>query len=246
MTMSTIEKSIIGNYIVQVADQNHLNYAEQICSEMELSAKARGTGIAKRSPEYIRLKMMEDKAVIATTLDGEWVGFCYVETWEHGKFVANSGLIVHPNHRKSGIATSIKAKAFNLSRTKYPDAKIIGLTTSLAVMKINSELGYLPVPFSELPKDDEFWKGCSSCVNFDILNRTNRAHCLCTGMKYDADEVRTVITEGKKPEFWDFITESSLYEKWMSLKQRILLRRDEKSKKKAQPSRVKSAELIEQ
>lgn len=246
MTMSTIEKSIIGNYIVQVASEKHLNYSEQICSEMELSAKARGTGIAKRSPEYLRTKMLEDKAVIATTLDGEWVGFCYIETWEHGKFVANSGLIVHPSHRKSGIATSIKAKAFNLSRTKYPDAKIIGLTTSLAVMKINSELGYLPVPFSELPKDDEFWKGCSSCVNFDILNRTKRAHCLCTGMKYDAAEVRTVLTSGKKPEFWNFIKESSLYEKWMSLKQRILLRREEKSKKKALPHRVSRSEMIEQ
>ena len=177
MTMNITEKSIIGKYVVQVATEEHFDYAQVIVEEMALSAKARGTGIAKRSPEYIKLKMEEGKAVIATTSDGEWVGFCYVETWEHGKFVANSGLIVHPNHRKSGIATSIKSMAFNLSRAKYPDAKIIGLTTSLAVMKINSELGYLPVPFSELPKEDDFWKGCSSCVNYDILNRTNRAHC---------------------------------------------------------------------
>ena len=244
MTMNITEKSIIGKYVVQVATEEHFDYAQVIVEEMALSAKARGTGIAKRSPEYIKLKMEEGKAVIATTSDGEWVGFCYVETWEHGKFVANSGLIVHPNHRKSGIATSIKSMAFNLSRAEYPEAKIIGLTTSLAVMKINSELGYLPVPFSELPKEDDFWKGCSSCVNYDILNRTNRAHCLCTGMKFDPEEEKNKVKEGKKPEFWDFLTESSLYEKWMSMKQRILLRREER-KKKVQPSPKTQRELSE-
>jgi hypothetical protein len=245
MTMNEIQKTVIGKYVVQVATRKHFDYALEIVDEMAASAKARGTGIAKRSPDYIRLKMEEGKAVIATTLDNEWVGFCYVETWEHGKFVANSGLIVHPSHRKSGIATNIKAMAFNLSRIKYPDAKIIGLTTSLAVMKINSELGYIPVPFSELPKEEDFWKGCSSCVNYDILNRTNRAHCLCTGMKYDPDDEKNKISQGKKPEFWDFLTESKLYERWMSLKQRILLRREEKRKKKALINRSLKEETLE-
>lgn len=224
--MNIVKSQTIGSFVVQVATEKHHSYAEQICLEMELSAKARGTGIAKRQPEYIRLKMTEGKAVICTTTEGLWVGFCYIETWEHGKFVANSGLIVNPDYRKSGIATNIKAMAFKLSRTKYPEAKIIGLTTSLAVMKINSELGYIPVPFSELPKDDDFWKGCSSCVNFDILNRTNRAHCLCTGMKYE-------VHEEKKREFWDFLSQSSLYESFMKLKQKVLLNREDKSKKKA-------------
>ncbi len=233
MTMNKIENTIIDNYIVQLATENHLPYAEQICLEMENSAKARGTGIAKRSPEYLRKKMQEGKSIIATTKSGEWVGFCYIETWDHGKFVANSGLIVHPDYRKSGMATAIKSKAFDLSRSKYPNAKIIGLTTSMAVMKINSELGYIPVPFSELPKEDDFWKGCSSCVNFDILNRTNRAHCLCTGMKFDPEEASGLSKEGKKLEFWDFLRESKLYEHWMNVKQRILLNREDKRKKKA-------------
>ncbi|WP_266368160.1 GNAT family N-acetyltransferase [Tellurirhabdus rosea] len=210
-------------YVVQVANENHLTLADTICEEMEQSAKARGTGIAKRSPVYLMEKMTEGKAIIATTNTGEWVGFCYIETWEHGKFVANSGLIVHPDHRKSGIATRIKAEAFKLSRTKYPNAKIIGLTTSLAVMKINSELGYEPVTFSELPADDAFWKGCSSCVNYDILSRTNRKHCLCTGMLYEPEKVQQKPAE-KEPEPWDFIKESKLYERWMRIKQRILLR----------------------
>jgi len=218
-------------YVVQVANENHLTLADTICKEMEQSAKARGTGIAKRSPLYLMEKMLEGKAVIATTNTGEWVGFCYIETWEHGKFVANSGLIVHPDHRKSGIATRIKAEAFRLSRTKYPNAKIIGLTTSLAVMKINSELGYEPVTLSELPADEAFWKGCSSCVNYDILNRTNRKHCLCTGMLYDPEKEQQKPTE-KKPETWNFLKESKLYERWMRLKQRILLRFQDRQRSK--------------
>jgi GNAT superfamily N-acetyltransferase len=171
-------------------------------------------------------KMVEGKAIIATTTAGDWVGFCYVETWEHGKFVANSGLIVHPDYRNSGIAKSIKAKAFDLSRKKYPNAKIIGITTSLAVMKINSDLGYEPVTFSELPADDAFWKGCASCVNYDVLTRTGRKNCLCTGMMYNAEEAK----KNGKGEKWNFLKESKLYERWMRIKQRILLRREGKKK----------------
>ncbi len=155
---------------------------------MAESAKARGTGIAKRSPEYIQTKMDEGKAVIALTDDGTWVGFCYIEAWEHGKYVANSGLIVSPTFRKSGVAREIKRKVFELSRKKYPDAKIFGLTTGLAVMKINSDLGYEPVTYSELTTDEEFWKGCRSCVNYDILMSKERKNCLCTAMLFDPVE----------------------------------------------------------
>ena len=224
---------VVGSkFIIQTANENHLHFAETICAEMEESAKKRGTGIAKRSPVYIMEKMVEGKAIIATTTDNEWVGFCYIETWEHGKFVANSGLIVHPDFRNSGMAKAIKQKAFELSRHKYPDAKIIGITTSLPVMKINSDLGYEPVTFSELPADDAFWKGCASCVNYDVLTRTGRKHCLCTGMMYNPDDHKKVeVTEPEK-DSWDFLKESSLYERWMRIKQRILLRREERAKKK--------------
>src|SRR3954466_3489162 len=152
---------------------------------MEASAKARGTGIAKRNPEYIENKMLEGKAVIAVTADGKWVGFCYIETWSHGEYVANSGLIVAPEFRKSGVAKRIKQAVFNLSREKYPNAKIFGLTTGLAVMKINSELGYEPVTYSELTQDEAFWAGCKSGVNYDILMSKERKNCLCTAMLYD-------------------------------------------------------------
>jgi hypothetical protein len=180
---------------VRVATPADKHYAETIVTEMAESAKARGTGIAKRSPSYIEKKMDEGKAVIAHTGDGTWVGFCYVEAWEHGKYVANSGLIVSPAFRKTGVATEIKRTVFQLSRQLFPDAKIFGLTTGLAVMKINSDLGYEPVTYSELTNDEEFWKGCQSCVNFDILTSKNRKNCLCTAMLYDPVE-----KEANKPQ----------------------------------------------
>src|SRR5687767_6499034 len=152
---------------------------------MEDSAKARGTGIAKRPPEYIEQKIDEGKAVIAVTDTGKWVGFCYIETWSHGEYVANSGLVVAPEFRKSGIAKAIKQKIFNLSREKYPEAKLFGLTTGLDVMKINSDLGYEPVTYSELTQDEAFWAGCKSCVNYDILMSKERKNCMCTAMLYD-------------------------------------------------------------
>ena len=169
---------------IYIANKNHLQYVDTILTTIEAAAKVRGTGIAKRSPEYIEEKMREGKAIIA--LAGEdFAGFCYIESWGDKKFVANSGLIVVEKYRGQGLAKKIKQKAFKFSRKKFPNAKIFGLTTGLAVMKINSELGYKPVTFSELTDDEEFWKGCQSCVNYDILQRTNRKHCLCTGMLYD-------------------------------------------------------------
>jgi hypothetical protein len=173
------------NIIIRVATPADKVYSKTITDEMEASAAARGTGIAKRSPEYVEEKIDEGKAVIATTDLNEWVGFCYIETWSHGEYVANSGLIVAPEFRKSGVAKAIKQKIFALSREKYPDAKIFGLTTGLAVMKINSDLGYEPVTYSELTQDEAFWAGCKSCVNYEILMSKERKICMCTAMLYD-------------------------------------------------------------
>ncbi len=170
-------------FVVRQAIAEDGKYAQMICDEMENSAKLRGTGIAKRTPEYIQKKMQEGKAVIAFSDDGLWAGFCYIETWT-GEFVANSGLIVNPRYRKFGLARDIKHAIFSLSRKKYPEAKIFGLTTGLAVMKINSELGYWPVTYSELTQDEDFWSGCKSCVNYDILMSKERKNCLCTAMLY--------------------------------------------------------------
>ncbi|ASV30613.1 GNAT family N-acetyltransferase [Maribacter cobaltidurans] len=170
-----------------VANESHFKYAQIICDTIAESAKVRGTGIAKRTPEYIQKKLSNGNAIIA--LDGEkFAGFCYIEVWGHEKFVANSGLIVHPDYRGQGLAKTIKARIFELSREKFPGAKIFGITTGLAVMKINYELGYQPVTFSELTDDPDFWKGCQTCKNFDILTRTERKMCLCTGMLYDPEQ----------------------------------------------------------
>ncbi len=180
---------------IAIANESHIKYAQVISQTISESAKVRGTGIAKRSAEYIIQRLVNGNAVIA--LDGDkFAGFCYIEVWGHKKFVANSGLIVHPDYRKMGLAKKIKRAIFELSRKKFPDAKIFGITTGLAVMKMNYELGYKPVTFSELTNDPEFWRGCQTCKNFDILTRTDRKMCLCTGMLYDPDK-RTKIKKDK-------------------------------------------------
>ena len=205
--------------IVRVATSADTKYASIITDEIAASAQVRGTGIAKRSPEYVAKKMEEGKAVIAHTPKGDWVGFCYIEAWGHDQFVANSGLIVAPSYRKSGIAKQIKKRIFDLSREKYPHAKIFGLTTGLAVMKINSDLGYEPVTYSELTDDEEFWAGCKSCVNYDILMSKERKNCMCTAMLYDP-------TDHYEPEETkeEFKKHSKLYERFMRIKQSRLLK----------------------
>jgi hypothetical protein len=224
---------------VLVADESHFGFAQIICDEMAASAKARGTGIAKRSPEYIQLKMKEGKAVIAFNQDGIWAGFCYIETWSHGEYVANSGLIVSPAFRKGGLAKAIKKKIFELSRQKYPDAKIFGLTTGLAVMKINSELGYEPVTYSELTQDEAFWAGCKSCVNYEILMSKERKNCLCTGMLYDPKD------HYEPQETKEFFEEKkSVFERLLRIKQwkfiKPFLKKDKDGNSGGSGGRVKS------
>ncbi|WP_228458181.1 GNAT family N-acetyltransferase [Chryseobacterium schmidteae] len=181
---------------IEVSSSMHLMYVSEIQQEMYDSAQRRGTGIAKRSIEYLSKKISEGNAVVATE-NGEWMGFCYIETWSHGQFVANSGLIVSPKFRHGGIATLIKDRVFALSREKFPNAKIFGLTTGLAVMKINSDLGYKPVIYSELTQDEEFWNGCKNCVNYEILMKKERKNCLCTAMLFvpDNNKVNEVVND---------------------------------------------------
>ena len=199
-------------FIIEVGRPDHAFLAERICQSIEDAARARGTGIARRTPEYIVSKLSEGKAVVAFAVhDGatepdftvepelpvepDFAGFCYIESWGGKKYVANSGLIVLPEYRHSGLARDIKRRAFELSREKFPEAKLFGITTSHAVMKINTDLGYIPVPFSELTDDEEFWNGCGSCPNHDILQRTQRRMCLCTGMLYDPGDPRSRVRE---------------------------------------------------
>lgn len=221
-TISTFYLVDNQNIIIRAATPADKVYAKTITDEMESSAMARGTGIAKRSPEYVAEKIDEGKAVIAVTKDGQWVGFCYIETWE-GEYVANSGLIVSPEFRKSGVAKAIKQHIFQLSREKYPEAKIFGLTTGLAVMKINSDLGYEPVTYSELTQDEKFWAGCKSCVNYDILMSKERKNCLCTAMLYDPkDHYEPAETKEH------FDKKSQVYERLLKIKQSKFLNRFKK------------------
>lgn len=202
---------------IVITDISHSIYANVICATIESAAQIRGTGIAKRAPEYIISKMEKGNAIIA--VDGDkFAGFCYIETWEHGRFVANSGLIVHPDYRGLGLAKKIKTRIFELSKTKFPEAKIFSITTGLAVMKMNNELGYKPVTFSELTKDQSFWKGCQTCKNYDVLQRTNQDMCLCTGMLYQPNK-KEIENKSVKPKVFKRLTQ---------IKQSIFLKKDKK------------------
>ncbi|MBQ1883285.1 MAG: GNAT family N-acetyltransferase [Bacteroidales bacterium] len=179
------------------ADQTHFKYAAEIAEMMCESSKEKGTNLARRTPEYIKEKMENHKAIIACLPDGTLAGFSYIETWSHTRFVANSGLIVAPRFRNSGLARQIKQKIFELSRQMYPFAKIFSITTGIAVMKINYELGFRPVTFSELTQEQEFWDGCKGCRNYDVLKRNNFKICLCTALLYDPSEHETKTRERK-------------------------------------------------
>ena len=190
---------------VMVADESHRKYAREICDEMYISSQERKTGIAKRTPEYISEKICAGKAVIALTEDDEVAGFSYIESWGGKSFVANSGLIVAHRFRGMGLARRIKEGTFRLSRKLFPDAKIFSITTGAAVMRMNYEFGFRPVPFSELTDDPEFWKGCQGCRHFDILESHDYKMCICTGLLYDPMEHIEIHnpdldTEGKGPE----------------------------------------------
>lgn len=218
-------------FIIKEATQADVSYAQAIVDEIAASALVRGTGIAKRTPAYVTSKIKEGKAVIATTKEGEWAGFCYIEVWSHGKFVANSGLIVSQKFRGVGLAKKIKEATFDLSGEKYPNAKIFGLTTGAAVLKINSELGYKPVVYSELTQDEEFWSGCKSCVNFDILTAKKRQNCICTAMLYNPEWENNQKPKRTQWKGRELDKDLKLFERWLKFKKTILLKRESKKNK---------------
>ncbi len=182
--MDLIETDVIK---ITIATKEHLKYIHKIVHLIEKAAESKNSGIALRSYDYIKKKISERKAILAFSED-KLAGFCYIETWDYKKYIAVSGLVVESSYRGQGIAKKIKKRAFEVARVYFPDAKIFGLTTSLAVMKINSSLGYVPVTFSELTKDEQFWKGCETCKYYDILVRTQKEKCLCTGMIFNPDK----------------------------------------------------------
>lgn len=183
----TPEVQTVPQIRIYVAGKQHVHYVEEILTTIEESSKARGTGIARRSPDYVAQKMIEGKAIIALCGD-DFAGFCYIESWSNKQYIVNSGLIVNPKYRGFGLATRIKRFSFNYSRRLYPEAKLFGLTSGAAVLKINHELGYRPVTFEQLTDDPAFWRGCMTCVNYDVLTRTDFKRCICTAMLYDPKE----------------------------------------------------------
>lgn len=172
--------------IIKVADACDEKYVDTILETIREAAKKRGTGIAERTHEYVATKMKESKAILA--LDGDkFAGFSYIETWGNKHYVTTSGLIVHPDYLGMGVAKRIKDYTFTLARVRWPHAKIFSLTSGDAVMKMNTQLGYVPVSFNQLTDDDAFWRGCEGCTNHDILVAKQRKFCICTGMLYDPE-----------------------------------------------------------
>lgn len=180
--------------IIKVADASDEKYVDTILDTIREAAKKRGTGIAERTHEYVATKMKEGKAILAldtaeqTELGDRFVGFSYIETWGNKHYVTTSGLIVHPDYLGMGIAKHIKDYTFTLARVRWPHAKIFSLTSGDAVMKMNTQLGYVPVSFNQLTDDEAFWRGCEGCVNHDILVAKDRKFCICTGMLYDPEK----------------------------------------------------------
>ena len=100
---------------VMVADASHEVYVDIVLETIEAAAKVRGTGIAKRTHEYVAQKMKEGKAIIALAGD-EFAGFTYIESWGNKQYVATSGLIVVEKFRGLGLAKRIKDASFALAR----------------------------------------------------------------------------------------------------------------------------------
>ncbi|MFH6991561.1 GNAT family N-acetyltransferase [Flavobacterium sp. FlaQc-48] len=178
------------DFAVERARSSHTFWIKQICEVTLSSAIARGIGISGSSPELLETKMKKREAVIAFASDGRWAGFAFISAWENGKYVSNSGLIVAPEFRHTGLAKMIKGKIFEVSREMYPEAIIFTSTSGLAVMKMNQELGFEPVTYSELTTDELFREGCKSSINCPILISKQRKNCLCTAMKYDPKGIK--------------------------------------------------------
>ena len=188
-----MEEDSDGPVQVRIALPKDIKYVYPILEEMERSAKARGTGIARRTPQSLCKKIYDGKAVIAIADNGEWAGFSYIETWGNEEFVSNSGMIVNPAYRNKGVASLIKQQVFALARKRYPSAKIFSITTGAAIMKMNHRLGFEPVVYSEITRDEKFWDQCKHCVNYQILENNHREKCLCTAMLFVPEEVEASV-----------------------------------------------------
>lgn len=194
MTKTTKKQTDKVDFDVMVADESHEKYVGIILDTIEIAARKRGSGIARRTHEYVAQKMREGKVIIALAGD-EFAGFSYIESWGNKQYVATSGLIVADKFRNHGLAKRIKQAAFQLARLRWPKAKLFSLTSGSAVMKMNTELGYVPVTFSDLTDDEAFWRGCNGCVNHDVLTRTQRQYCICTAMLFDPEDPRCLMLE---------------------------------------------------
>lgn len=171
------------------ATTEHLRYVPAIVQLIEDASNEPGAALAKRSAEYVTSKIEHGFAVIALTEDDKVVGFQCLSPWEGDKFVSHSALVVHPNFRRQGLSREIKGQIVELTRKKFPEAIMFGITLSPSVMSLNTAHGFRPVGYDSLTKDDAFWKGCETCPYHDVLLKMQRTVCLCTALRLDPEPV---------------------------------------------------------
>lgn len=136
--------------------------------------------IARREPGFLRSKLVSGRAALGLVGD-ELVAFGYWSEWEEGRFVSHSGLVVSPAYRGRGLGRRLKLVLFDSSRSRFPEATLMSLTSSEAVKALNRSLGFRVVPLERLTTDPAFWKGCETCRNVAEV-RARGSRCCCEAM----------------------------------------------------------------
>jgi GNAT superfamily N-acetyltransferase len=141
---------------------------------------SRDHDIARRATPFLRDKILSGKAVLALHED-RLVGFGYFSDWEGGRFVSHSGLVVDDAFRGRGLGRRMKTRLMQAGARRFPEATVMSLTTSPAVLAMNRSLGFRKVPVERLTTDPAFWEGCKACRNYAEMQRLGR-RCCCDAM----------------------------------------------------------------
>jgi len=173
-----MNRVIEDRIVVRVAGAEDAGFAE--AASVLIADAALEFDVAKRSPRLLREKIVGGQAVLALE-DDELVGFAFWSTWQNGRFVSHSGLVVRPDRRGRALGRRLKWELTAASRRRHPDAALMSLTSSRAVRAMNRALGFVQVPLDHLTLDPAFWRGCEACRNHAELG-AHPDHCRCVGM----------------------------------------------------------------
>lgn len=162
---------------VRVSRSSDVAFVPHITALLE-EAQRGGAIIAIRPTDYLEGAIREKRAIVAVQ-GATLVGFAAAHAWESGKYVSHSALVVAPEFRGRHLARRIKRLLLDLTHKRWPDAAVMSLTLSHHVERMNQELGFETVPYCDLTKDPEFWKGCDGCIHQPHLKRNQQQDCHC-------------------------------------------------------------------